>query len=85
MDRYKKGFRKDLRISYENENGNIIKRNYTYITDFLNEMESDNIDIPMLDYTNVIAILGENIFNQKQFNTISDLLKYIKNNIIIKI
>ena len=78
MDRHIKGIRKDLRISYKNENGDTIKKNYTYINDFLNEMESDNIDIPMLDYTNVIAIIGENIFNQKQFDTIEELLKYIK-------
>lgn len=78
IQRHQKGKRKDLRISYSNENGESIKRNYTYIQDFLEEMESDNIDIPMLDYTNVKAIIGENVFNPKYFDTISDLLNYLK-------
>ena len=78
MDRHTKGIRKDLRISYKNENGDTIKKDYTYINDFLNEMKSDNIDIPMLDYSNVTAIIGENIFNQKYFNTIEELLKYVE-------
>ena len=41
---------KDLTISYENENGQVIRQEYDRIFDFTEELESDNLDIPMLDY-----------------------------------
>ena len=45
---------KDLRISYDNENGQRIKAEYDTPMDFINTIDSEyNIDIPMLDYENV--------------------------------
>ena len=47
----KKGFNnmKDLKISYKNENDVVVKREYDTIMDFIDEMESSSIDVPMLD------------------------------------
>ena len=64
---------KDLIISYDNENDNRIHREYDTIMDFLNEMISDDIDIPMLDYKNVNARFFENPLHDKTFETIKDL------------
>lgn len=70
---------KDLIISYDNENGERIERKYDTIMDFLDEVESDNADIPMLDYTNVSAMFFENSFNTKECDTIADLVAHCKN------
>lgn len=69
---------KDLKISYKNENDDTINRDYDTIMDFLDEMESDSDDIPMLDYTDVHAMFFENELNQKEFDTINDLLNHCK-------
>ncbi len=69
---------KDLKIIYEDENGKCIDKEYNSIMDFIDEMESDNIDI-MLNYTNVLAIFFENSFNTKYFDTIEELLEHCKN------
>ena len=76
----KKGFNnmKDLKISYKNENDVVVKREYDTIMDFIDEMESDSIDVPMLDYTNVTYTLFENELNSGKFNTIADLLEHCK-------
>ena len=76
----KKGFNnmKDLKISYKNENDVVGKREYDTIMDFIDEMESDSIDVPMLDYTNVTYTLFENALNSGQFNTIAELLEHCK-------
>ena len=69
---------KDLKISYKNENDVVVKREYDTIMDFIDEMESDSIDVPMLDYTNVTYTLFENELNSGKFNTIADLLEHCK-------
>ena len=69
---------KDLIISYDNENGNQIHREYDTIMDFLNEMTSDDIDIPMLDYINVNARFFENPLHDRTFGTIEDLYLHCK-------
>ena len=69
---------KDLKIYYKNENDDTINRDYDTIMDFLDEMESDSDDIPMLDYTDVHAMFFENELNQKEFDTINDLLNHCK-------
>lgn len=65
---------KDLTISYENENGQVIRQEYDRIFDFTEELESDNLDIPMLDYGNVTATFFEK--RTKNFDTIDDLYHY---------
>lgn len=68
---------KDLRISYDNENGQRIKAEYDTLMDFIDTIDSeDNIDIPMLDYENVEADFFENPLLHKNFNTIEDLYKH---------
>ena len=68
---------KDLRISYNNENGQKINAEYDTLMDFINTMDSeDNIDIPMLDYENVEADFFENPLLHKHFNTIEELYKH---------
>ena len=76
----KKGFNnmKDLKISYKNENDVVVKREYDTIMDFIDEMESNSIDVPMLDYTNVTYTLFENELNSGKFNTIANLLEHCK-------
>ena len=65
---------KDLRISYDNENGQRIKTEYDTLMDFIDTIDSeDNIDIPMLDYKNVEADFFENPLLHKHFDTIEDL------------
>ncbi len=68
---------KDLKIKYKNENGEVISREYNTIMDFMDEMESDSVDIPMLDYTDVYAIFFDK--HEKYFGTIKDLLEHCKN------
>ena len=68
----------DLKIIYDNENEERIEREYATIMDFIDEMESDNIDIPMLDYRNVTAAFFESKLMIKYFSTIGDLLEHCK-------
>ena len=69
---------KDLKIIYDNENEERIEREYNTIMDFIDEMEADNIDIPMLDYRNVTAAFFENELQVKYFSTIEELLGHCK-------
>lgn len=71
-------YMKDLQIKYRNENGKIIKREYGTIMDFIDEMESDNIDIPRLDYEVVSYIFFENRLNSGYGGTIENLLTHCK-------
>ena len=64
----------NLVISYDNENDIRIKREYNGMLDFINEINSDNMDVPMLDYTNVTALICQN--EEKHFATINDLYAY---------
>lgn len=50
--------------------------------DFVDEMESDEIDIPMLDYTNVYAEFFEKIHHGKSFYSVEKLLEHCR--IIVK-
>ena len=69
---------KDLKISYDNENGQRINMEYDTIMDFVDVIDSDNIDIPMLDYVNVEADFFENPLLHKHFDTIEDLYNHCK-------
>ena len=70
---------KDLTFSYENCNREKIHLEYDTIMDFLNDIESNKMDIPMLDDEKVNATFFENKLNQKKFNTIFHLVEYCKN------
>lgn len=70
---------KDLKINYLNCEGKRILREYDTIMDFIEEMESDRIDIPMLDDQNVKAVFFENPLNEKIFDTINELLIHCEN------
>ena len=68
---------KDLRISYDNENGQRIKAEYDTLMDFIDTIDSEDIiDIPMLDYENVEADFFENPLLYKHFNTIEELYNH---------
>ena len=67
---------KDLKISYDNENGQRINMEYDTIMNFVDDIDSDNIDIPMLDYENVEADFFENPLLHKHFETIEDLYNH---------
>ena len=69
---------KDLKITYTNENDVRIVREYNTIMDFIDEMESDNYDIPMMDYTDVEAVFFENRLLDKHFDTIAHTYKHGK-------
>jgi hypothetical protein len=69
---------KDLKIRYKNENGDTISAEYETIMDFTDAIESDDIDIPMLDYTDVEANFFENPLMHKHFNTIAELYEHCK-------
>lgn len=68
----------DLMIGYDNENRERVTKGYDTIMDFIDEMESDNIDIPMMDYENVNAEFFENPLQIKHFDTIGDLYSHCK-------
>lgn len=65
-------------LKYRNENGDVITKSYATIMDFMNEMESDNIDIPMLDYEIVEYMFFEKPLNRGYFATINDIFEYCK-------
>lgn len=67
---------KDLRISYDTKNGQRTNAEYNTIMDFIDVMDSDEIDIPMLDYENVEATFFENPLLHKNFNTIEELYNH---------
>lgn len=67
---------KDLRISYDNENGQRINTEYDTIMDFTDTVESDNVDVHMMDYENVEADFFENPLYHKHFDTIADLYNH---------
>ena len=69
---------KDLMIRYKNENGDKVYAEYDTIMDFLDTMESDDIDIPMLDYEEVAADFFENPLLHKRFKTIAELVEHCK-------
>lgn len=71
-------YMKDLQIKYKNENGEIINREYDTIMGFIDEMESGNIDIPMLDYEVVSYIFFENRLNGGYGGTIKSLLDHCR-------
>lgn len=73
---------KDLKISYDNYNGKRINAEYDTIMDFTDTIESDEADIPMMDYENVEADFFENPLHHKHFDTIEDLYNYC--NMIVK-
>lgn len=59
---------KGLRIKYENENGEIIEHEYDKIKDFVQKMESNAMDIPMLDYRVIEAEFSVNELRHKIAN-----------------
>ena len=65
---------KDLVISYENGNSQVITQEYNRIFDFTEDLENNKVDIPMLDYGNVTATFFEK--QTKNFDTIDDLYHY---------
>lgn len=69
---------KDLKIKYKNENGKIIDKDYDTIMDFIDEMESDNVDISMLDYDVISYTFFENSLNTGYSTTIEKLLEHCK-------
>ena len=69
---------KDLMISYDNENGERINKVYDYIYDFTDALESDEVDIPMMDYKNVDAYFFEKPSSHLHFDTIEDLYYHCK-------
>ena len=66
----------DLKISYNNENGQRITAQYETIMDFIDTMDSDEIDIPMFDYEDVDAVFFENELLTKHFETIEELYEH---------
>lgn len=69
---------KDLMLKYRNENGDTITKSYDTIMDFIDEMESDDIDIPMLGYEIVEYMFFEKPIDRGYFGTIDDILEYCK-------
>lgn len=69
---------KDLKIDYDNENGERVTKEYDTIMDFIDEMESDSFDIPMMDYNNVNAKFFENPLQTYHFATIEYLYNHCK-------
>lgn len=70
---------KDLKIDYTNENSIRIHTEYPTIMDFLDEMDSEgDIDIPMMDYTDVEADFFENPLLHQHFDSIESLYIHCK-------
>ncbi len=69
---------KDLILKCRNENGDVITKSYNTIMDFMDEMESNDINIPMLNYEIVEYMFFEKSINRGYFATIDDILEYCK-------
>ena len=69
---------KDIVFNYLTENNKRVYAECDTIMDFIDTMESNSIDIPMLDYTDVNVILFNNKLNTKKFSTIAELLNHCK-------
>lgn len=69
---------KDFILKCKNENGDVITKSYDTIMDFIDEMNSDDIDIPMFDYEIVEYMFFEKSLNRGYFATIDDILEYCK-------
>lgn len=69
---------KDLILKYRNENGTVISKSYDTIMNFIDEMESDGINSPMLDYEIVEYIFFDKSLDRGYFATIDDILEYCK-------
>lgn len=69
---------KDLKIKYTNKNGDVINAEYNTIMDFIDLMDSDDVDIPMMDYENVEADFFENPLLHCKFATIECLYEHCK-------
>ena len=69
---------KDLKIKYINENGDKITAEYNTIMDFIDQMDSDDSDIPMMDYTDVEADFFESPLLHLKFATIERLYDHCK-------
>lgn len=69
---------KDLKIDYDNENGERVTKEYDTIMDFIDEIESDSFDIPMMDYNIVNAKFFENPLQTYHFATIEHLYNHCK-------
>lgn len=70
---------KDLVLKYKNCEGNVITASYDTIMDFIDKMESDEMDIPMLDDEVVEYVFFEKPIDRGYFATIDDILEYCKN------
>lgn len=68
----------DLSFDYINSDGERVSAQCRTIMDFIDAMESDENDIPMIDDTDVNAIFFDNPLNRKKFDTIGDLLNHCK-------
>lgn len=71
---------KELLIHYDNENGERIAKSYDFLFNFTDDIESDEIDIPMMDYQNVQADfrMSKTKYQRKSFATIKDLYTHCK-------
>jgi hypothetical protein len=67
-----------LMVSYQNTDGEPITARYGTIMDFVCTMESDELDIPMLDDGPVQAVFSGNGSVTVQFDDISELLDYCR-------
>lgn len=68
---------KDLKFDYIHNN-NRMHVEYDTITDFINQMESNDKTAPDPDDTVIFWILFDNPFNSGGFTTIKDLLAHLK-------
>lgn len=69
---------KDLKIKYINKNGNVVDQEYDTIMDFLDHMDSHDIDLPMMDYADVEADFFENPNLHRNFATLEGLYNHCK-------
>ena len=63
----------DLMFSYTNENNERITEEYRTIMDFTDQVESGEIDAPVMSGSNVDAIFFENKYNTKSFQSVKEL------------
>lgn len=69
---------KNLRIHYTDNNGQKITKEYNTIMDFIDSIESNATNSPVIMGQHVEAEFFENPFHHKHFSTINDLYKHCK-------
>lgn len=70
---------KDLRLKYKTKDGNISNSSYDTIMDFLDEVESEDVDKDILEAEVIRYVLFENSYNTGCNMSMKSFIRHCKN------